>query len=91
MAKKNVEKTYISTIKQFVNSDAWREYLRPMLNKVLQGELPKPTTSHWQDKYRYYYALANAFSSFINALENLANKEDFLKRIEKLNVPIDET
>jgi len=88
---KSKEEIYISKIKEFVNSEAWTEYLRPILNNLLQGELPKPNTPDWEEKYRYYYALANAFSAFINALENMANKEDFLKRIEKLNVPIDET
>ena len=87
----NKEKEHLAEIKNFVNSKAWKDYVRPLLNKTLQGELPKPNRKGWEEQYRYYYAFAQAFSTFINALENLANKDKFMKRIEKsLHAAIDE-
>jgi len=88
---KKTEARFLAEIKQFVNSDAWKKYALPMINQSVQKELPKPTEENWQEKYIYAHALANAFSMVINALQNMAGRKDFEKRIEKfLKGSIDE-
>lgn len=80
--QQNIEEGYIMAIKEFVNSPAYKEYMLPMIMQVVQKELPKPGTERWQEKYTYHYALTEAFTMFVNTLNNLSNKDQFLKEAE---------
>lgn len=87
----NKEDHYISEVKNFIQSDTWKEYLLPLLNASVQKELPKPNEKGWQERYIYAHALASAFAMFINSMTNLAGKKEFKKEVEKyLNASIDE-
>lgn len=92
MAKENKEKEYISEIKAFFNSEAWKEYAQPLIYRSVQSELPKPNKKGWQEKYIYAHALSTALSLVINTLSNLSGKQEYLKKVEKyINSAIDET
>lgn len=88
---KDQELEYILTIKQFVNSSAWQEYALPMITTVLQKELPKPDSKDWEVKYRYAFALSDAFTLILNTLTNLSSKDEFMKNMERVFNPIDES
>jgi len=94
--EKDVELEYCQQIKDFVNSEAWKKYALPLINQTVTKELPKPVGPDWEDKYRYAFALSDAFSMIINTLQNLSGKDEFLKKMgqvlegAKVDLPIDE-
>jgi len=77
------EERLIKEVKGFVNSDAWKEYLLPMLLSAVQKELPVPTEKGWQEKYRSAFALSSAISLIVNTLTNTAGKDEFMKKVKK--------
>jgi tRNA nucleotidyltransferase/poly(A) polymerase len=76
------EERLIKEIKAFLKTDAWNEYLLPMLMASVQKELPPPSEKGWQEKYRNAFALSSAISLIINSLKNTASKDEFLKRVK---------
>lgn len=94
--EKDIEIEYCQQIRDFVNSDAWKKYALPLINQVVTKELPKPVGPDWEDKYRYAFALSDAFSMIINTLQNLSGRDEFLKKMGealeggKKDAPIDE-
>lgn len=77
------EKEYSVQIKEFMNSDAWKEYALPLIYQSVQKELPKPNVEGWEERYRYAHAISSAFSMVINSLGNLSNKKEFLDKVSK--------
>lgn len=77
------EKEYSTQIKDFLGSDAWKDYALPLIYEALQKELPAPNTKGWEDKYRYAFALSTAFTMVINSLHNLSSKKEFMDRVAK--------
>jgi len=94
--EKEIELEYCQQIKDFVNSEAWKKYALPMISQVVTKELPKPVGPDWEDKYRYAFALSDAFAMIINTLQNLSGKDEFIKKMEKFleegkpDAPVDE-
>lgn len=87
----NKEQQYNSQIKEFFNSEAYKDYLLPMIMQVAQREFPKPNEKGWEQKYIYAYALSDAFSAIMNAMHNVSGKNEFIKEMEKyLEQAIDE-
>ena len=84
------EREHILKVKEFVNSEAYRDYLMPLIMKVVSQELPKPGTDRWQERYTYHYALTEAMTLLVNTLTNLSTKDEFLKRADKFIHAIDE-
>jgi hypothetical protein len=77
------EERMIKEVKAFLKTDAWSEFLLPTLLSTVQKELPTPTQKGWQEKYRTAFALSSAISLIINSLNNMASRDEFLKRVKK--------
>lgn len=80
----NKEQQYNNEIKNFWNSEACQGYLLPLIQESVKAELPSPKEENWEQKYVYAYALSDVFTRIINAMSNLANKNDYLKEVEKI-------
>lgn len=95
---KELETEYCNQIRDFFNSAACKQFMLPMIQQLVTKELPKPNTPDWQTKYQYAFALSDAFTLIINSMNNLAGRDEFIAKVEKMldeggadpSAPVDE-
>lgn len=74
--KKQVE--YGTEVKNFINSDAYTEFVYPQLMALLNKDLPKPDTTGWEDAYRLAYAETTAVNTLHSMMQRMADNADAL-------------
>lgn len=76
---------YSQEIKQFLSSNAWKEYLYPAIMQVVSAQLPDPSEIGWEMKYQKMFALSSAFQLIMNSLESAAGMKAFIEKTQRFS------
>ena len=68
--------------KEFLESEFFRKFMLPAIEKKRISEYPKPTGKGWEDKYRLAYAKDEVYTELLSDIQAWTKEAEALKEKE---------